>query len=133
MNNYIVNEESGVVVSTRPSGVYIEEIMYEHMTPLARDIVQQITFNEKFPKYPDIIKGIARLAKGDVWDEEVGKKIADAKLARKYHKRILNQALYCQKMLTKTINELDAIIAKHYKKVKSIEDDYNRYYLKKEE
>ena len=128
MKKYNVNKDKGVIVAydAAPGNLLDEKI-----SSLLKNVIRVIRTMDL--SYFAPIKGIARLAEGDTWNEELGKKVADAKLALKYHKRIINQALYCQKVLIKMINELDAIIAKHYKKVKSIEDDYNRYFLKKGE
>lgn len=88
---YIINEKGGTVVAILPPRA--TEVFYREnlrgiypTTPLSNDIKQKI-----FKKYKkNTFKGVAKLAPGDVWDVEKGKKIADLKLQIKLKKFLVN-------------------------------------------
>lgn len=79
---YIVKKEDGVVVCLGEG--------------TALDVAKELKFIDKKPDveeliniYPflisDVFKGVARLSDEDVWDEDVGKKVAYAKMMAKYN------------------------------------------------
>lgn len=91
---YIINEKGGTVVAILPPRA--TEVFYREnlrsirdtypTNPLFSGIIRKI-----FKKYKkNTFKGVAKLAPGDVWDVEKGKKIADLKLQIKLKKFLVN-------------------------------------------
>lgn len=136
-DEYIIKKDDGVVIKLYDEDDFYcsdFEVVLDSMVSdkTAQGIIYTCTITSDFPKYPPIIRGVARLAINDTWDEELGKKIADAKVAFKRHKRVIQKAKAIKKMLTKAIAELDKIIAKYTKKCDAIQDDYERYFIRRD-
>lgn len=70
---YFVDKEKGVVVCVGQNCMF--------------DLIRDVGATDKLSSpflLSDVYKGIARLQDGDVWDEDYGKKLAYAKMIKKY-------------------------------------------------
>ena len=139
MDNYknktIVSEENGSVIKTYLDDGGINLFMAECVKKMPNwmsYLIREIIYNRRYPDYPEVIKGVARLSFDDEWNEETGKRVAESKLAKKTHERVAKQAKYAKAMFEETIVYLDKIIDFHEKKVAAIQKDYNRYFMGEE-
>ena len=133
--DYIVMKENGIVVKyyEKPGVEDFADEVAKSLPQWAYDLVMLLVISYYFPEYPDVIRGVAKLAKNDTWNEDIGRKVADAKVNLKRHERIAKQAAIVKKALLRVVDEMDKIIEKHSRKAAAIRNDYNSYYLKRGE
>lgn len=75
-----------------------------------------------------VFKAIARCADGDEFNEETGKKLVDAKLAKKMHDYVIDRLNKAYNNAEKFRNHMLEIAKYHYGKSKNIERDLVEYF-----
>lgn len=77
------------------------------------------------------LESTARCMKGDKFDPEVGREIADTKLMMKYHNRMSKDYEKMIRAMQTAIDEMIVLKNRHDQKANAIEKDLHRVYLKK--
>lgn len=102
---YKVYPEHGVVVATIDGCTwdaieYFQKQFVKQATAQI-DVTHEWDFNEKGAKMPQSFKATARCQGDDIFNEEVGKRIALSKLSKKHHNALCKRIAYINKSLIK--------------------------------
>lgn len=99
---FIIKEEDGVVVAI------LQNTSMDLINLLKVDtddyrVIEKLLLSDSY-------KGIARLADGDEWDEEVGKDIAFEKAHAKYKEAILKRLKMIKKGIKESLEQMEVIV-----------------------
>lgn len=111
MIKYIVNKEKGVVVAYMEG--CMDDARVEAMKRFGIDVTNSHTFGD-FLDMPNTFKGVARLKNSDVFDENIGKNVAKAKLLRTYFNVKANTLYKFREAICNTIKIFDKDIVKAF-------------------
>lgn len=127
---YIVKPEEEMVIGIyEDSGEDLKNFVYSLPTSeMRRNIIDMVYTYDIVPFFPEQIKAIAKCHDGDEFDEEIGKKIVEAKINIKRHERIWRVYSHLLEFLQKTMNMLKNDQSVHLDKLYKIQDDYEKHY-----
>lgn len=99
---FIIKEEDGVVVAI------LQNTSMDLINLLKVDtddyrVIEKLLLSDSY-------KGVARLADGDEWDEEVGKEIAFEKAHAKYKEAILKRLKMIKKGIKESLEQMEVIV-----------------------
>lgn len=99
---FIIKEEDGVVVAI------LQNTSMDLINLLKVDtddyrVIEKLILSDQY-------KGVAKLADGDVWDEEVGKDIAFEKAHAKYKEAILKRLKMIKKGIKESLEQMEVIV-----------------------
>lgn len=127
---FFVKPEERIVV-----GVYeydeddLWKEVYDRFPGWMLDIIETAVSSEKFPIYPNVIRATAVCSIDDEWNEEIGKKVVEAKINLKRHKRVCKMVAEIFRILNETAKSLlNDIYIEHSEKIKSISNDIENYF-----
>jgi tRNA isopentenyl-2-thiomethyl-A-37 hydroxylase MiaE len=122
---YIVKPEEEMVIGIyEDNGEDLKKCIYS----LSSNIQKAILGIVLVPRYPKQIKAIAKCHDGDEFDEEIGKKIVEAKINMKRHERMWRIHSHILESLQKAMNKLKNDQSVHLDKLYKIQDDYEKHY-----
>ena len=99
---YIIKKEDGVVVAIL-QGTAMDLIKLLNVDTDDYRVIEKLILSDQY-------KGVAKLADGDVWDEEVGKDIAFEKAHAKYKDAILKRFKMIKKSLEVSLKQTEMVI-----------------------
>ena len=121
---YIVKPEEKMVIGIyEDNGEDLRNFIYS--LPNLIDFVYAYNI---VPCFPEQIKAIAKCHDGDEFDEEIGKKIVEAKINMKRHERTWRVCSHLLKFLDKMVSRIENDQSVHLNKLYKIQDDYEKHY-----
>lgn len=99
---FIIKEEDGVVVAI------LQDTSMDLINLLKVDtddyrVIEKLLLSDSY-------KGVARLADGDEWDEEVGKLVAFEKAHAKYKDAILKRLKMIKRSIKESLKQMEVIV-----------------------
>lgn len=99
---FIIKEEDGVVVAIL-QGTAMDLIKLLNVDTDDYRVIEKLLLSDQY-------KGVAKLADGDVWNEEVGKEIAFEKAHAKYKEAILKRLKMIKKGIEVSLKQMETVI-----------------------
>lgn len=127
---FFVKPEERIIVGVyeEDEDIFMKEV-YDKFPGWTLDVIEAMISSDRFPTYPNVIRATAVCSEDDEWNEEIGKKVVEAKINLKRHNRVCNMVVFIGSALNDiALRLVHDIYNEHNRKAEAIEHDLDTYF-----
>lgn len=124
---YLINKDKKIVVGYMHYFSPNMDCIKEQLSKWETYIVDDAKYCTNWLK-PIVFKAIAKCSPEDEFDADYGKKLVEARLWKKYHKRVMKDLFAMEISLNRVRMKIMSLMTKHAKKYGNIDNDLKNYF-----